>query len=177
MLTREEKLQITKQCDSQYDGLFFVGVLSTGIFCLPSCKAKMPLVHNIKFFDSKTEAITFGLRGCRRCFSWEYPLREHPGFAHLLKYLGATLDRKVPLMEMVELSGLNRSTLLRKFQEYLTLSPVKYHRLLRLQYAEKLLKQNEDVWTVSQKVGYSSISGFRDAFKRISGKTPGELLE
>ena len=59
--------------DSRFNGKFYVGVLSTGIYCLPSCKAKLPLLKNVRFFVSREEAIAFGLRGCKRCLSEKFP--------------------------------------------------------------------------------------------------------
>ena len=72
-LTYEEMLEATRKNDTAYDGKFYVGVLSTGIYCLPSCKAKLPLIKNIVFFKTRDEAISAGLRGCKRCKSEYYP--------------------------------------------------------------------------------------------------------
>ena len=53
--------------DAGYDGLFFVGVSTTGIFCRPSCPARKPLPENIRYFASAKEALFAGFRPCKRC--------------------------------------------------------------------------------------------------------------
>ena len=72
-------------CDSLYDGKFYTGVITTGIYCLPSCKAKLPKIENVIFFATREEAIAIGLRGCKRCKSESYP-------NVLPKWLPAVLD-------------------------------------------------------------------------------------
>ena len=59
--------------DSKYNGQFYVGVHSTGIYCLPSCKAKKPKLENVVFYPTREEAIAAGLRGCKRCKSEKFP--------------------------------------------------------------------------------------------------------
>ena len=55
--------------DASCNGQFYVGVHSTGIYCLPSCPAKLPKLSNVKFYPSREEAVAAGLRGCLRCKS------------------------------------------------------------------------------------------------------------
>ena len=72
-LTYQEMVQAMRGNDDAYDGRFYVGVHSTGIYCLPSCKAKLPQLKNVVFYGSREEAIAAGLRGCLRCKSQKYP--------------------------------------------------------------------------------------------------------
>ena len=53
--------------NSDYDGVFFTGVQTTGIFCRPICKAKSPLPKNVKFFATGPDAIHAGFRPCKMC--------------------------------------------------------------------------------------------------------------
>jgi AraC family transcriptional regulator of adaptative response / DNA-3-methyladenine glycosylase II len=53
--------------DPRYDGYFFVGVTSTGIYCRPSCPARLPSRRNVRLFQSAAAAQEFGLRACKRC--------------------------------------------------------------------------------------------------------------
>src|SRR5262252_9124593 len=53
--------------DASYDGIFFLGVRTTGIFCRPSCPAKKPLPRNVDYFASVREAMFAGYRACKRC--------------------------------------------------------------------------------------------------------------
>ena len=65
--SRDTMLSRMQAADAAYDGRFITGVLSTGIYCLPSCRARKPLPHNVEFFDSPTTAQAAGLRPCLRC--------------------------------------------------------------------------------------------------------------
>ncbi len=65
--SRDTMLSPMQAADAAYDGRFITGVLSTGIYCLPSCRARKPLPHNVEFFDSPTIAQAAGLRPCLRC--------------------------------------------------------------------------------------------------------------
>src|SRR5918994_1132453 len=53
--------------DATYDGIFFTGVRTTGIFCRPSCRARKPLASNVEFFGSVHDALFAGYRPCQRC--------------------------------------------------------------------------------------------------------------
>jgi AraC family transcriptional regulator, regulatory protein of adaptative response / methylphosphotriester-DNA alkyltransferase methyltransferase len=67
VLTENEKWEAVIKCDKTYDGQFFYGVKTTGIFCKPSCSSKTPLRKNCEFFDEIDKAYTSGLRPCKRC--------------------------------------------------------------------------------------------------------------
>lgn len=66
-LTDEEKYDIIMSGDTSYDGVFYTGVKTTGIFCLPSCTARKPKRKNVVFLDTSEEALAIGLRPCKRC--------------------------------------------------------------------------------------------------------------
>ncbi len=62
-----EKWQAVVNCDKGYDGLFFYGVTTTGIFCRPACRAKTPRRENVVFFGNAEQAIEAGFRPCKKC--------------------------------------------------------------------------------------------------------------
>ncbi len=66
-MTDEEKYKFIGCRDTKYDGVFYTAVKTTGIFCLPSCKAKKPLEKNVIFYDTKDKAIKNGFRACKIC--------------------------------------------------------------------------------------------------------------
>ena len=63
----DEMIRAYQASDPSYDGIFFLGVRTTGIFCRPSCRARKPYPHNVEFFASAQEAIFAGYRPCKRC--------------------------------------------------------------------------------------------------------------
>ena len=66
-LARERMIDRMLASDSAYDGRFLTGVLTTGIYCLPSCRARKPKPENVRFFDNPEAALQAGLRPCKRC--------------------------------------------------------------------------------------------------------------
>src|SRR5438132_3430678 len=79
----QEMERAVEQRDASYDGIFFVGVRTTGIFCRPSCPAKTPLVRNRHYLATAREAIFAGYRPCKRCRPLDTSGR-HPSWAERL---------------------------------------------------------------------------------------------
>jgi methylphosphotriester-DNA--protein-cysteine methyltransferase len=67
MLSHDEMMERFYGRDRTANGTFLTGVLTTGIYCLPSCTARKPRPENVRFFGTEDEARTAGLRPCRRC--------------------------------------------------------------------------------------------------------------
>src|SRR5262245_23231071 len=76
--------------DASFDGLFFTGVKSTGIFCRPSCPARAPLARNIEFFGTIREALFAGFRPCLRC----RPLRSTGGHPREIERVIEEVERR-----------------------------------------------------------------------------------
>jgi len=66
-LSREEMLRVMTARDAAYDGQFLVGVRTTGVYCLPSCRGRLPKPENVEFFADAESARRTGLRPCKRC--------------------------------------------------------------------------------------------------------------
>ena len=75
--------------DGSYDGLFYFGVRTTGIFCRPSCTARKPLARNVEFFGSVREASFAGYRPCKRC----HPLEAGGAIPGWVQRLFARIER------------------------------------------------------------------------------------
>jgi hypothetical protein len=65
--TRDEMVDAFLKSDGSFDGLFYTAVRTTGIFCIPSCRARKPLPQNVEFFETAREALFSGYRPCKRC--------------------------------------------------------------------------------------------------------------
>ncbi|MBD3219525.1 MAG: helix-turn-helix domain-containing protein [candidate division Zixibacteria bacterium] len=172
-LSYDEMFEAMSSNDSGYDGRFYVGVHSTGIYCLPSCKAKLPRPENIVFYDSREEAIAAGLRGCKRCRSETFP-DVLPSWLHdVLKYMRENFNEKLNESQLIEMASVDISTVRRYFRNYLGTTPLAFHRRQRLLYARRLLETGTDYLNAAYECGYNSVSGFREAFTRQFGKPPG----
>ena len=163
--------------DSGFDGKFYVGVLSTRIYCLPSCTARLPLLKNVTFFSSREEAVAAGLRGCKRCRSEQYPDR-FPAWLHaVLKYMRQNRSERLNEQKLARITGVEISTVRRYFNKHLDTTPLAFHRRLRLRQARLLIESGYDYLQAAFECGWESSSGFREAFKREFGCTPGSCYE
>lgn len=175
LANEDELYHICKNNDSNYDGSFFLGVLSTKIYCLPSCKAKMPLRKNIRMYKKKEEAVSDGLRGCKRCRSEFFPFTQPPWLQLILDHIQENKDRKVEDEELESLAEANISTIRRYFKRYKKSTLGDHQRKIRLNYAMILIKQGISILDIPYMTGFSSLSGFRSAFQKEFRVTPGEV--
>ncbi|MFX0173158.1 MAG: Ada metal-binding domain-containing protein [Candidatus Hodarchaeota archaeon] len=174
-LSCSQMLKATYERNADYDGIFFVGVRSTGIFCFPSCKARKPLEKHIIFFQSQNDAKEAGYRGCKRCRADQYPNLLPDWYNNIIEFLEQKTNRKISEEELTEISGVTISTLRCYFKTHLKMTPQEYHRKKRLQSAHKLIEAGKDYLTVSCQLGYNSSSGFRSAFTKEFGYPPSKI--
>jgi len=172
---RETMLAATMSRDAGSDGKFYVGVTTTGIYCLPSCKARKPLAKNIVFFSSRAEAIAAGFRGCKRCNSESYPDVAPGWLKDVLELMREKPAGKIDENEIAGLAGVDISTVRRHFKTRFGTTPIAFHRRARLARAKSLLERGADYLTAAYECGFESASGFRDAFFKEYGTTPGSV--
>ena len=161
--------------DAAYDGSFYVGVHSTRIYCLPSCPAKLPLLKNVRFYSTREEAIAAGLRGCKRCKSQSYPDTLPAWLDAVLGYMSEHHTERLNETKLMQMTGVDISTVRRYFKNQLQTTPLAFHRKLRLNHARKLIESGSDYLNAAFECGYESSSGFREAFVRQFGHTPGRI--
>jgi AraC family transcriptional regulator of adaptative response/methylated-DNA-[protein]-cysteine methyltransferase len=172
-LTREEMITAMQNDDASYDGKFFVCVKTTKIYCLPSCKAKLPLPKNVVFVETRDEAIAAGFRGCKRCRSEFFPNTQPPWLEPVIETITQSHSRKLDEQSLADVARVDISTIRRYFKSYKNTTPMAYHRKLRLQHAHSLMKRGADYLTAAYETGFESSSGFRDAFVKHYGYPPG----
>ncbi len=159
--------------DAAFDGKFFVCVKTTKIYCLPSCKAKLPLVKNVLFVQTRGEAIAAGFRGCKRCRSEFFPDTRPAWLEPVVEVIHKSTTRKLDEVSLAEFAGVDITTIRRFFRSYMNTTPMAMHRKLRLEHAHTLIKHGADYLTAAYETGFESSSGFRDAFIKHYGYPPG----
>ena len=157
--------------DSSFEGIFFVGVRTTGIFCRPTCPAKKPARENVDFFPTSSEALHGGYRPCLRCTPMD-PDKRAP---KLVERLRAEVE-KAPGGRLTdkELSALSidPSTARRQFLRHYGMTFQAYHRARRMGLALREVRKGSRVEEAKISSGFGSDSGFREAFSRIFGEAP-----
>lgn len=157
--------------DSSFEGIFYVGVRTTGIFCRPTCTAKKPARENVDFFARANEALESGYRPCLRC----HPLDPNARPPKLIERLRAEVERapggRLTDKELAALS-IDPSTARRQFKRHYGMTFQAYHRARRMGLALSQVRQRGRVAEARNGSGFESESGFREAFIKIFGESP-----
>ena len=167
--------------DPRYDGRFFVGVLTTGIYCRPICPVRIPKQENIQLYRSAAAAATAGFRPCLRCRP-----ESSPGTP---AWTGGSW-KVTRALEMIERGFLDVSTpralaaklfigerqLGRLFQQHLGAAPNEVAQTRRLHFAKKLIDETDlPFTTLCFAAGFGSVRRFNAVLKQTYGKSPREL--
>lgn len=170
--------QAYKMKDPEFDGIFFVGVISTGIYCRPVCTAKMPKQKNCLFFPTITAAQNKEFRPCRRCRPDLTPGFSNVDIALHLARSARNLIEKGVLNDhnveyLCERLGITSRHLRRIFVAKFGITPIKFAHLHRLSLAEQLLKsKNSTITEIALKSGFNSVRQFNEVFKKYYNMNP-----
>ena len=171
---RGEMVEAFLSRDGSYDGVFFTGVRTTGIFCRPTCPAKKPQEGNVEFFPSTQAALLAGFRPCKRCRPME-PTGSRPTWLReLLSDFDAEPEKRWTDRDLRD-RGLSPERVRRWFQSHHGMTFHAYGRARRLGLALGQIKHGSGVSRAAYRTGYESLSGFNDAFKRFLGEAPTAL--
>lgn len=155
--------------DSAFEGIFIVGVKTTGIFCRPTCPARKPKRENVEFFSSTKEAILKGYRACKVCKPME-KAGVAPDFVKMVMIrLDKNPDQKIKDYDLKTM-GIDPNQIRRYFLKNHGITFHAYQRMYRINNAYKNYKnEDETVTNVALDSGYESLSGFNNMFKNVAG--------
>ncbi len=164
--------------DRTANGSFLTGVLTTGIYCLPSCAARKPRPENVRFFGTEDEARTAGLRPCRRCRP-DHFYQEYDPDLHLMATLVADVRRRPAAFAdaagLAAASGIGATKLNALFRRHYHTTPAAFLARERVRAACRVLAQGDaGVSEASFAAGFESLSAFHENFRRHTAMTPGE---
>jgi AraC family transcriptional regulator of adaptative response / DNA-3-methyladenine glycosylase II len=167
--------------DARFDGRFFIGVLSTGIYCRPICPSPTSRRRNVRFFESAAAAVEAGFRPCLRCRPEVAPgtpawLGTSTTVARALRLIseGALDDRG--LEGLSGRLGVSLRHLHRLFLHHLGASPSAVAQTRRLHFAKQLISDTDlPMFRVAQASGFRSVRRFNDAIRTLYGRTPSDL--
>lgn len=157
--------------DTDYDGRFIYGVVTTGVFCRPSCKARPARPENLRFFDGTASAFAAGFRPCKRC----KPVEIAPGIDRLVdaaRYIEEHADEKLTLASLARRSGLSASRLQRSFRAAFGISPQQFQDAVRMRRLRASLRGGDEVTGAIFEAGYGSTSRVYGEAARSIGMTP-----
>ncbi len=172
----DEMYRALVERDASFEGLFYACVRTTGIFCRPTCHARKPKPENVEYAATIQDALHRGYRPCQLC----EPMSVGTGAPN---WLAPLLDeiRKEPDLRLkdedLRARGLDPVQVRRTFKRTFGMTFQAYQRACRLGTAMKALHDGAPTIEAGMDAGFESDSGFRDAFARVFGDTPGRSRE
>lgn len=168
--------------DPRFDGVFFVGVTSTGVYCRPICPARTTKISNRRFFDTPQEAEHAGFRPCLRCrpelAPGSAPVDDGQRIAQLIvqRLEEGQFDEKAGLETIADQFELSSRQIRRIVRKELRVPPIQLLLTRRLLLAKQLLTETTlPITEVAFASGFSSLRRFNDAFNTRYGMPPTRL--
>jgi AraC family transcriptional regulator of adaptative response/methylated-DNA-[protein]-cysteine methyltransferase len=159
--------------DSTYDGIFFVAVRTTGIFCRPTCPARKPKRENIEFYGNSSDALHAGYRPCKICRPMACRGEVPDWLRPLLAEVDASPDIRLKDADL-RARGLDPNRVRRWFRRHHGMTFQGYQRALRVGQAFGRIRHGEKVIDAAFESGYESLSGFTESFKKMTSFSPKE---
>lgn len=168
-MTDDERWEAVQARDKAQDGRFVTGVLTTGIYCRPSCAARHPLRQNVRFFADGDAARATGLRPCKRCLPDDVARDENA----VIKAIAAikTSEEPLALGDLAARTGYSPTHFQRVFTRHTGLSPAAYARALREERARQALSDGSRVTDAIYDAGFSGPSRFYQNMEGRMGMT------
>lgn len=167
--------------DARFDGLFFVAVKSTGIYCRPICPANSPLEKNVEYHQSAVSAATAGFRPCLRCRPDAAPhssawLGSQTSFQRALKLINEGALQNGSIDQLAQRLGISDRYLRDLFQQNLGTSPKKYAIYQQCLFAKQLLHESAlPITDIAYAAGFNSVRRFNEAMQQQIGLAPREI--
>jgi len=169
--TKNEFYKALLNKDPEYEGLFYVGVKTTGIFCRPTCPARKPKLENCEFYRAAKEALIASFRPCLRCRPLSHPNQVSDLVCKLVDAVEKNPEKRWKDADFRAIST-DSTTARRQFKKRFGMTFVEYARSRRIGIAMKQIREGAMVIDAQLDSGYESNSGFVDAFSKIMGAPP-----
>src|SRR5215468_1672190 len=182
-LDRESCYRVMCSRDRRFDGRFFVGVRTTGIYCRPICPARTPKLENVEFYPCAAAAEAAGYRPCRRCRPETAPgtpawVGSSAVVARALRLIRAGALDEADIDSLALRLGIGARQLRRLFDKHLGASPAAIARARRVHFARVLLDQSGlPVTAVAFAAGFRSVRQFNHAVRATFGAAPRALRQ
>src|SRR5580704_14493520 len=180
---RETCYRALQSHDARFDGLLYVAVTSTGIYCRPVCPARTPKFGNCRFFGSAAAAQEAGFRPCLRCRPETAPdMASCRGTSNTVSRAlalitdGALDGDGTSVEKLAERLGLGERQLRRLFLQHLGASPIAVAQTRRVLFAKHLIHETQMPMTeVALAAGFGSVRRFNEIFRKLFHRPPSAL--
>lgn len=176
---QETRWLAVKARDATADGSFYYAVASTGVYCRPSCAARLPRRENVSFHATRAAAEAAGFRACKRCKPEQAPAAERRAqqIAELCRFIDRSLDEQgvVPgLQELAAHAQLSAHHLHRSFKAVTGLTPRAYGAARKARRLQSELAADASVTSAAVRAGFGSSSRLHSASQQRLGMTPSQ---
>ncbi|SFT79560.1 AraC family transcriptional regulator, regulatory protein of adaptative response / methylated-DNA-[protein]-cysteine methyltransferase [Kosakonia arachidis] len=157
--------------DSGYTGLFYVGVKTTGVFCISVCRARKPKRENVAFYRDFKSALDAGFRPCKVCRPTENACSAPDFIEQAVSLVRGNLKTRISDMQLRE-RNISPERVRRWFLQHHGITFQAFQRMLRVNVALQGLKGGRSATDVAFDSGYESLSGFGYTCKKLTGASP-----
>ncbi|HEX6993621.1 MAG TPA: bifunctional DNA-binding transcriptional regulator/O6-methylguanine-DNA methyltransferase Ada [Gammaproteobacteria bacterium] len=171
MITETEMRDAIRRRDAAYEGRFVYAVVTTGVYCRPSCAARPARPENLRFFADAKAAADAGFRPCKRCLPDEASPRL-PDLVATARYIEAHSGERLGLDHLAARAGLSPSRFRHVFKAAFGVSPKAYQDAVRMRELKAALKREQDVTGAIYAAGFGSSSRLYEVPARHIGMTP-----
>ena len=174
-LTKAKMWQAVATNDTQFDGVFVYAVQTTGIYCRPSCKSRLPKETNVEYFSRPEDAEKSGYRSCKRCT----PDSSNDIHADLVQDICRHIEKhakqgNITLEQLAEQFFVSPYHLQRTFKKIMGITPREYAEAIRLQEFKHNLRTDSTITDAVYAAGYTSNSQLYSQIDDSLGMSPSE---
>ncbi|HYC56399.1 MAG TPA: AlkA N-terminal domain-containing protein [Candidatus Binatia bacterium] len=182
-LDRDRCYRAMTSHDARFDGRFFIGVRTTGIYCRPVCRVRLPHLKNVTFYPCAAAAEQAGFRACRRCRPEAAPgsaawMGTSATVARAMRLIDAGALDGASVADLAGRLGVSERHLRRLFDQHVGAAPNQIALTRRLHLARRLLDDSSlSVAEIALASGFGSIRRFNAAMQVAFGDTPSRLRQ
>jgi AraC family transcriptional regulator of adaptative response / methylphosphotriester-DNA alkyltransferase methyltransferase len=164
--------------DAAYDGTFYYAVTTTGVFCRPSCKSRLPKKENVRIFGDRQTAILENYRPCKRCRPDGMRLHDEEWTSLMTTYIEERYAEPLTLSILAEQFYASVYHLQRTFKRVKGVTPLTYLQQARIDAAKRLLVETDiAVNAIGVQVGIPNAAYFATLFQKKTGFSPSEFRQ
>ncbi|WP_430411987.1 bifunctional transcriptional activator/DNA repair enzyme AdaA [Kordia sp.] len=167
----QEYYQALIERKENFVGIFFVGVKTTSIFCIATCRARKPKLQNVEFYTTFKEALDNGYRPCKICKPTENANETPEEIETAIQLVKENPKEKITDFQLRE-REISPEKLRRWFKKNYGMTFQAYQRMYRINNAFIELKKGKNTTHTAFDTGYESLSGFGYTYKKLIGKSP-----
>ncbi len=180
LITEKKKIDTYYQAllsrEKSFVGIFYVGVKTTSVFCIATCRARKPKKENVEFYTTFKEALDNGYRPCKICKPTENANEAPKQVEAAINMVKANPKEKISDYRLRE-NKISPEIVRRWFKKNYEITFHAYQRMYRINNAFQELKQGKNATVAAFDTGYESLSGFGYTYKKLMGKSPLKSIE